>query len=163
MALRTALKNRQRMWYAIQLDGVFNPVYATDADGNIIYDTIDGQQVARETGNYEQAYTKPVEFWGSIGMSDTGNWTDNYGNAKIYVYGIDIADYDATLIMSKDEIPIEETSLIWFQHEPKYKDEEQTIVDPLSADYHVRRVAPSINQVKYLLRRLTRGTWQNES
>lgn len=163
MALRTALKNRQKMWYALQTDAEI-PIYATDANGNIIYDTIDGVAVPRETGNYELGYSEPVEFYGSIGMSDTGNWTDNYGNAKVYVYGIDIADYDATLIMSKDEIPITETSLIWFQHEPGFKTVNgEKITDPLSADYHVRRVAPSINQVKYLLRRVSRGTWQNES
>lgn len=149
----TARKNRTKMWYSNQIP-VDVPVYAKDSDGNVIYDTIDGVSVPRETGSYTRNYTTPKLTWASMTMSNTGNWTDNYGNAKVYQYGISIADYDATILASRDEFDWDETTVLWVDHEPEYIDEDETIPNTVTADFRVRRVAKSVNQISYLLRRI---------
>lgn len=142
--MMTLDQNKQSMKYSLQGEKV--PIYETDDDGNIIYDEVTGKPL--ETGDYETGYFKPVSFFGNIAMSG--------GEAKQMEYGVDTSDYEAILIMSKGEIPITETSLIWFESEVKYKDEEKTIVDSSSADFIVSKVKPSIDSVKYLLNKITK-------
>ena len=144
--MRLLEKNKQDLKYALQVEEV--PIYERDEDGNIIYIEVDGQKVPVETGETEVGYAKPVDFRGNIAMSG--------GEAEAKSFGVDISEYDAILLMEKDRIPIDETSLIWHMSEVKYADEQNTIVDKKSADYTVKRVQPSINFTRYLLKRIVK-------
>ena len=139
--MRNLKKNKQTMYYALL--NKTQPVYERDELGNIVYIEIDGVQVPVETGETELVYSKPVEFKGNISTSG--------GESKETEYGIDSTDYDAVLMMMKSDLPITETSIIWHTSDIGYKDEEKTIVDDKSADYVVKKLAPSLNQFKYLL------------
>lgn len=144
--MRLLEKNKQNLKYALQVGEV--PVYERDENGNIIYIEVDGQKVPVETGETEIGYSNPVDFRGNIAMSG--------GEAEARSFGVDISEYDAILLMEKDRIPIDETSLIWHTSEVKYIDKQNTIVDSKSADYSIRRVQPSINFTRYLLKRIVK-------
>lgn len=131
------------MKYSLQIGEV--PIYERDEDGNIIYIEVDGKKVPVETGETEIGYSDPVEFMGNIAMSG--------GEAEAKSFGVDISEYDAILLMEKDRIPINETSLLWHTSEVKYVDEQNTVVDRKSADYSIKRVQPSLNFTRYLLKR----------
>ena len=144
--MRLLEKNKQDLKYALQVGEV--PIYERDEEGNIIYIEVDGQKVPVETGETEVGYAKPVDFRGNIAMSG--------GEAEAKSFGVDISEYDAIVLMEKDRIPIDETSLIWHMSEVKYADEQNTIVDKKSADYTVKRVQPSLNFTRYLLKRIVK-------
>lgn len=157
--MRTLAKNKQKMYYALQIGEV--PVYMYDNEGNIMYDHYtdsegniiyyldsDGNKIPRETGEYELGYSEPVEFFGNIALSG--------GESEAVEYGIDVSAYDATLIVDKNALPLSETSLIWFESEVGYKDTEKTIVDPNSADYKVKKPSPSLNIGKYILNKIVK-------
>ena len=145
--MMTLDNNKQKMFYSLQIGEA--PIYETDEEGNIIYyQDSEGNQIPIETGDTGLLYSKPVSFCANISMSD--------GEAKNKPYGKDYGDYDAIISMNKNEIPINETSLIWFENNPVYKDKEKNIIDLSSADYKVLGVIPSINQVRYILERLTK-------
>lgn len=139
-------KNKQDLKYALQVGEV--PIYERDEEGNIIYIDVDGQKVPVETGETEIGYDKPVDFRGNIAMSG--------GEAEAKSFGVDISEYDAVLLMEKDRIPIDETSLIWHTSEVQYTDEQNTIVDRKTADYSIKRVQPSLNFTRYLLKRIVK-------
>lgn len=139
--MRNLRKNKQTMYYAL-LDKT-QPIYERDESGNIIYIEINGVQVPVETGEKELVYGNPVKFRGNISMSGS--------ESKETEYGIDTTDYDAVLMMQLDELPINETSIIWHKSPIGYKDEERKIIDDKSADYIVKKLSPSLNQFKYLL------------
>lgn len=162
--MRTLKKNKQKMYYAL-FDGE-KPVYEMEAYANFPGDLIpseellplnentenpvcievDGEMVLVETGETELFYCVPVLFKGNIAMSG--------GESKQVEFGVDKGDYDAVLITNRNEFPITETSLIWYESPVVYKDEEKKIVDGNSADYRVKKVSPSLNQTKYLLERI---------
>lgn len=139
-------KNKQDLKYALQVGEV--PIYERDEEGNIIYIDVDGQKVPVETGETEIGYGKTVDFRGNIAMSG--------GEAEAKSFGVDISEYDAVLLMEKDKIPIDETSLIWHMSEVEYIDEQNTMVDRKSADYSIKRVQPSLNFTRYLLKRIVK-------
>lgn len=134
------------MKYSLQIGEV--PIYERDEDGNIIYIEVDGKKVPVETGETEIGYSDPVEFMGNIAMSG--------GEAEAKSFGVDISEYDAILLVEKDRIPIDETSLLWHTSEVKYVDEQNTVVDRKSADYSIKRVQPSLNFTRYLLKRIVK-------
>lgn len=127
--MRTLKKNKQAMYYSLLLGST--PEYNAS-----------GQRTGRKIENYSQ----PIQFFGNIVFSS--------GEVLLEEYGTDVGNYDAILIMEKNELPITETSLLWFESEPQYKDTEQTIVDDKSADYRVAQIKPALNSVKYVLNRL---------
>ena len=139
--MRNLKKNKQTMYYALL--NKTQPVYERDELGNIIYIEIDGVQVPVETGDTELVYSEPVKFKGNISTSG--------GESKETEYGIDSTDYDAVLMMMKNDLPITETSIIWHTSNIGYKDKDKTIIDDKSADYVVKKRSPSLNQFKYLL------------
>lgn len=145
--MMTLASNKQSMKYSLQGERV--PIYETDENGNIIYyEDSDGNKIPMETGEYTTGYSQPVSFLGNIAMSG--------GEVDSVEFGIDVSGYDATLVVDKGTIPIDETSLIWHTSEVKYKDEEKTIVDGNTADYKVIAVKPSLNTIKYILGRITK-------
>lgn len=136
--MRTSNKNKQTLYYALQSDEKL-PIY----DG--FYTDEDGNQYPLDTGEKEYVYLEPVAFKGNIAMSG--------GESEAQEFGIDVSGYDAILITGKDLIPIDETSLIWFESEVVYENEEEKIPDEFSADYKVLAVKPSLNVSKYILGR----------
>ena len=142
MPLRASRKNKQKLLYSLQ--GADVPVYETDDEGNIVYMEIDGVQVPVETGETTTGYQRPVVFYGNLSFYTGWNYPG--------VWGFTLNNADAILLMDKNELPIDETSRIWFNSEPTYLDDLQTIVDPDSADFSVSRVIPSLNQTRYVLK-----------
>ena len=134
------------MKYSLQ-DGRV-PIYERDENGDIVYIEVDGNKVPVETGEYETGYSVPVDFMGNISMSG--------GEAEAKEFGMDIGDFDAVIVLEKDDVPLTEISIIWHTSPVKYKDEQNTIVDSKSADYAVKRVSPSLNFTKVLLQRIVK-------
>lgn len=142
--MRTLRRNKRIMYYALR-----NPEqvsYVRDDEGNIIYDEIDGEQVPRESGNPAPAYLKPVQFLGNLSLSTGFDDPKNFG--------MDISEYQYLLSVSQNDIPIDETSILWCETTPTFLDNNKTIPNPSSADFRVRRVSPSINESRYVLQRL---------
>ena len=145
--MRTLNKNKQVLYYSNQTNER-TPVYALNADGTIQTVEVDGVITKVITGYSEKGYSIPQMFEGNISLSG--------GEVVNVDYGVDASAYDAVLVLNKDEINISETSLIWSETEPTYKDVEKTVIDPYSADYRVTRVSPSLNQSKYLLAKVVK-------
>ena len=146
--MRTLAKNKQKMYYArLKCE---EDEYELDDDGNKIVSFIDeeGNIYYKETGEKILIYHEPVLFYGNISMSG--------GESSIKEYGIDTSSYDAVLVLDKDEIPIEETSLLWFESEPTYKDSDKTILEINMADFRVLAIKQSLNQLKVILGRITK-------
>ena len=157
--MMTLAINKQSMKYSLQVER--EPIYETDENGNIVYDHYtdsdgniiyyldeNGEKIPLTTGEYITGYLQPVSFFGNIAMSG--------GEVDSVEFGIDVSGYDATLVVDKGTIPIDETSLIWHTSEVGYKDAEKTIVDGSTADYKVIAVKPSLNTIKYILGRITK-------
>lgn len=134
------------MYYSSQTGEV--PIYETDINGKIRYITVDGRKVPVTTGDKEMGYSKPQEFFGNISFSG--------GETQAVDFGIDVSNYDATLVVDKNSLDLTETSIIWYMSEVVYKDRAKTIVDPKSADFRVKKITPSLNNHKYLLERLVK-------
>ena len=142
--MRTLNRNKQKMKYSHK--GERQPIYELDADGNKIIDYVDeeGNVYYRETGSYTSGWSEPQEFYGNIAMSG--------GEAEAMEFGLSIGDYNAVIVMQKDEISLEEGDVIWLNSEVLYEDGEMLGVDDKSADFAVLKVSESINFVKYVLR-----------
>lgn len=143
--MRILAKNKQKMYYALQIGEV--PVYQTDADGNIMYYVdSDGNKIPLETGETELGYGEPVEFLANINNKlDEVAWRE---------YGIDNSANYAQIVVSKDELPLKAGSVIWKKSEIRYKDENKTIVNVSTADYVVKGVADEgLTEDLFLLKR----------
>ena len=177
--MRMALKNKQRMYYALYREP--QTVYEKDAEGNILYTEVDGERVPVMTGDAERIYDVPVEFIGNF--VPVGSESYARGNVAIYrPYGIDIAAYDALILMKRNELPLTESSLIWLDTPPTQRitdddfiedgsgqnilddtadneeiepsESTQIVCDETSADYFVKRVASTQNNTLFLLQRI---------
>ena len=134
--MRDLEKNKTTLYYALY-ENVTEDVYETDTDGNIIYDD-DGDPII--IGSVTKLYGDLVDFSGNIAFSG--------GEAEAKAYGVSVTDYDSKLVMPKGAIPITETSLI-FENEVESASEK-------TADFHVIKVQPSLNQDVFLLKRITK-------
>ena len=135
--MMTLRRNKQKMWYSLQ--GGLVPIYEyyTDDEGN---------KHPIETGEYKTEYLQPVIFYGNISMSG--------GEARNVEFGLDLTAYEAVLIVGKGELPLTETSRIWFENEPKYNAD--GTVDEFSADYRIVKIGPSLNFDKYVLAKVVK-------
>lgn len=97
------------------------------------------------TGEYVPNYERPVDFMANISFSG--------GESKEQEFGVDLSQYDATIVCAKGYIPIDETSLIFHTSEPVY---DGNYLDPSSADYTVVKHLPSLNYDKYILKRVVK-------
>lgn len=147
--MRTLKKNKRVMYYALPT-GKEVVEYQLDENGNKIVSYIDqsGTVYYVETGQKSQGYYKPVEFKSNIALSG--------GEAEAQEFGLSIADYSAVMVDDVGKWPIVNSTLIWFGSEPKYKDNEKTILDQKSADYMVLKVSPSLNTVRYVLKAIVK-------
>lgn len=135
--MRTLNKNAQKMYYANQDRLV--PIYEeyTDEDGNTY---------PIDTGETKLVYGEPVEFKGNIAMSG--------GEAEAQEFGLNLSDYSAILLVSKNTLPITETSLIWHTTEPTKDSDGNT--NEYSADYRIVKISPSLNFDKYVLKKVVK-------
>ena len=130
--MRTLLKNKQSMKYALQNAEI--PIYQKDEDGNILYyEDSEGNRIPLETGETEIGFSEPVSFLSNI---------NNKLNEVVWAeYGVDNSTNYAQIVAAKGVLPLKAGSVIWKKSEVGYKDEEQTIIDDTTADYVVKGVA----------------------
>lgn len=144
--MRTLNRNKQRMKYSNYKESL--PVYERDSDGNIIYISVDGENVPIETGEYETGYEKPTCFRANINSTLT--------EAFIRAFGVDKSSNKSTIVCSKGFLPFEIGTRIWRKSEVRYKDTAKTIVDGDSADYEVVAVNDeALNEDMFLLQKLS--------
>lgn len=119
--MRTPKRVKQKMYYSLPIEG--EPIYATDSEGNIIYDTMpDGETVPRKVGETPDGYSSPVEFFNSI----TGELTAD----ELQAFGTE-PKRKCKMTYKKGEFPFVVNTLIW-------KDSEVTDpIDESSADYRI--------------------------
>lgn len=137
--MRSLKKNNQKLMYSTYAGHITE--YYRDSDGNIIYDEIDGEQIQRIKGE-KAVYNNPVSFYANISAGK--------GTAQEEVFGISL-EYTKTISTSDMNLPIAETSLIWFEKEPTYNAD--GTVSEASADYSVVGIAKSLNNVVYALKK----------
>lgn len=125
--------NKQKMYYATLVDTIQEEYI--DEDGN-----------RYPTGEPKNIYSEPVEFYGNIAMSG--------GEAEAVEFGLNLADYEAVLLLGKNTLPITETSLIWHVTEPTKGIDGNT--DEYSADYRIVKISPSLNFDKYVLKKVVK-------
>jgi len=140
--MRMCRKNKQHLMYALY-KGKAEKTYLRDRDGNYILDD-KGNMIENKSSVNRPAYHDPVSFIGNISFAS--------GESEAEAYGVSVGDYDSKLHMLKDEIPIDETSLIFKESTPKY--DKDGNLDRESADFVVVKVQPSLNTVTYLLKRV---------
>ena len=133
----TLNSNKQKLKYALL--GKKVPVYE-------VYTDDEGVEHRLDTGETKLVYDAPVEFKGNITMSG--------GQSEAAEFGLDISQYSAVLLVSKGLLPIDETSLIWQDTEPRFDVDGN--VDKSSADYTVVKLSKSLNYDRYVLRRVVK-------
>lgn len=141
---RLSAKNKQILWYANQKSQA--PVETgesetyTDSQGNTYtYDIDDGYS--------EEEYDLPVQFKANISFNG-GNINFGTGSTDFVEFGVSNGDFTAIVVTRKGEVPINDTSLIWYETEPVIVNGK---VDISSADYKIKKLSPSLNIDKYLL------------
>lgn len=142
--MRPLKKNQQNLWYSTYADQI--TIYERDVNGEIVYDEIDGERFPRIIAE-RAGYNNPVSFYANIAMSS--------GEANQAEYGFDIGSYEAVLVTTDKTLPLDELSLIWHTTEPVI--DLNGTVDESTADYSVIAVKPSLNSVKYLLKKVSKG------
>lgn len=135
--MRMARVNKQKMHYALYGKEVPIYDYYTDSEGN---------KIPLDTGETKITYENPVKFFGNIALSG--------GESEAVEFGLNLADYEAVLVMAKNTLPIDETSRIWHNTEPTYN--EDGTVNEFSADYTVVKVSPSLNVDKFVLKKVVK-------
>lgn len=140
--MRSLKKNQQKLWYSTYANQI--TIYERDENGEIIYDEIDGEQIPRI--KCERAgYNNPVSFYANISAAK--------GTSDSEVFGVSL-DYTKTISTCDMTLPLSETSLIWFETEPKYNAD--GTVDSNSADYSVVAIARSLNNVVCAIKKLAK-------
>lgn len=155
--MRTLNKNKQKLYYSLLIGE--KEVYVLDDNGNRILDYVDGDGIEYYRTEKKVLYGEPVEFYGNIAMSG--------GDVRVVEYGLNQSDYEAKLVVDKGLIPLDETSRIWHENEPKTAlveywfvcDEEKAfaeVPDEYSADYTIIKTIPSLNNDVYLLKKIVK-------
>ena len=148
--MRCLRKNKQKLYYSLLVGE--SPVYELDEHGNKIVDYTDpktGDVYYVETGDTIPLYSEPVEFYGNIAMSGS--------DVTRQEFGISDDRYEAVLVTNKGQLPITETSLLWYQTTPTTKTiDEKTYANDSTADYKVLRVIPSLNGDRYILAKVVK-------
>lgn len=130
-------QNKQKMYYALYGKEVPIYDYYIDSEGN---------EIPLETGETKIVYENPVEFLGNISLSG--------GESEAVEFGLNLADYEAVLVVAKNTLPINETSRIWHNTEPTYNDD--GTINESSADYKVVKASPSLNVDKFVLKKIVK-------
>lgn len=136
--MRTLNKNKQVMYYANQ-DKIV-PIYE-------YYEDSDGNKYPLDTGETKLVYGEPIEFYGNISMSSSGE-------AEAVEFGLDLSQYSAIVVLPNNYINVTESSLIWHDTEPTKDDEGNT--NEYSADYRIVKISPSLNFDKLVLQKVVK-------
>lgn len=151
--VRLPRANKQKFYYATWKEKTIE--YKTDENGDIIYVTVHGKQIP-EKKELPATYSDPIPFEASMNMGGGETVTTEFGVAE--------SDYSAVLTTPKGYVNITETSLIWHETEPTYKEVgNTTVVDENSADYHVVKVRSSLLYDRFLLQKRVKTNGQTES
>lgn len=142
--MRTLDKNKTQMWYALHRES--EDIYKLDEHGNKIIVYVDESTIPptvyyEKEGHTKEGYGEPVDFFGNLAFNTSGE-------AETTEFGVSLADYEATVTVSKEYLPIDETSLIW-THEPLMDGDGYAVEG--DADFKVLKVSPTLNITKYLL------------
>lgn len=122
--MRVARRPRQKMYYSNVIGK--RPIYETDSEGNIVYQTINGVDIPKKTGESADQYAEPVEFFNTISGELTEDEMRAFGSEKLG---------NAKMTYYKGEYPFKTGTLIWKNAEVKYRKDGS--VDEESADYYV--------------------------
>ena len=136
--MMTLNSNKQKLYYANQDRVVPIYEYYEDEEGNLI---------PLDTGTTKLVYSEPVEFFGNISLSSSGE-------VEAQEFGLNLGDYSAVLVVDKNYISLTETSLIWHTTEPTKDIDGNT--NEFSADYRVVKISPSLNVSKYVLQKVVK-------
>lgn len=144
--MRTLNKNKQQLYYANYIEGG-EPIYK-EVNGEKVISYIDdeGNVYYEEIGVTQSHYTEPISLKGNISMSG--------GEAEAVEFGLNLADYSAVLVLTKNEAPIDEQTYIWHKSEPVL--DAEGFADKQSADYRVVKVSPSLNVDKFVLAKVVK-------
>lgn len=134
----TLNSNKQKLYYANQDRVVPIYEYYEDEEGNLI---------PLDSGETKLVYGEPVEFFGNISLSSSGE-------VEAQEFGLNLGDYSAVLVVDKNYISLTETSLIWHTTEPTKDIDGNT--NEFSADYRVVKISPSLNVSKYVLQKVVK-------
>lgn len=134
----------QKMYYSLYQGKT--PIYERDSEGNIVYITINGVQVAVDTGDKIDSYSIPVEFYANISASK--------GYSEDAVFGKSL-DYTRVICDASNTLPINESSKIWLETEPAYNEDETVNIN--SADYDIKAIAKSLNGTLYAIKKLQKN------
>jgi hypothetical protein len=93
-----------------------------------------------ETGEDKITYSEPVEFECSVSAATGYSATEMFGNLE---------NYDKTIITDDMECPIDEHSVLFVDKEPEFDTDGRPLYD-----YIVRRVAKSINNISFAIRKV---------
>jgi len=107
--MRNLIKNLRKLWYATYSD----KVEVVDDNGDF-------------TGEYTEKYSEPVEFQATLSAGR--------GESENSVFGVNL-DFTRTISTADLTLPINETSLIWYETEPNILGDGSA--DPMTADYTV--------------------------
>lgn len=141
--MRCLKKNKQTLYYALLIGTI--PEYEYDENGDKIIDyEAEGVTYYVEKGTQTKVYSEPTKFEGNIALSGS--------DVTRQEFGVSDDRYEAVLVTNKGQLPITETSLLWYQTTPTTKEiEGVTYADDATADYRVLKVVPSLNNDRYIL------------
>ena len=128
--MRSLRKNNQHLWYETYKGK--KPIL--DEDGY-------------ETGETFASYSVPVIFHANLSAAK--------GIAGTEAFGVTV-NYTKTVSTSDVNLPIAETSRIWYETDPVLNDD--GTADGDSADYSVEQIAKSLNGLMIALKKLPKNT-----
>lgn len=125
--MRTLRKNELRLFYSLFLENA--PKYELDEEGHKIVDYYDddGNPIYLETGETEDTYDDPVEFWANI--------DGNVRETLMQEFGVINSPNYAQIVAKTGLYDFKVGTLIWKDSEIEYK--EDGTPDEASADYDV--------------------------
>lgn len=144
------LQRKNKKWITYSLFDRIEPVYKHDDNGDVVTETIDGEQVPVEIGQRE-LYTAPERKLVSFSTGGKSAIKDEYG--------IDETDWNAMIMVELGRLNLDSKSLVWRNNSVTYR--EDGSVDPNSAEYKVVRVLPSNTVQRYLLQKVVDGNENN--
>lgn len=148
--MRCLMRNKQTLYYALLVGTI--PEYELDDNGDKIVDYVDeetGETYYVETGVNTPVYSPAVQFRGNIAFAGADLLRQEFG--------ISDENYEAVLVLNKNEIPITETSLVWYQTSPGSKIVDNVeYADDSTADYRVLRSVPSLNNDRFILAKVVK-------
>jgi hypothetical protein len=124
-------------------------IYEVDDKGDIVYTTVDGEQVPVEIGTMDAIYSTPELFYGTI--------TSNLSEVSIRSYGVDQSAVYSKLLIPKGLLDLKIGTLIWRESPIKWKDApHNSIPKPSSADFIVMGYLKEYKSFdEFLLRRVS--------